>query len=94
MSTTAIRLSDELKQRVSRVAESMGTTSHGFILEAIREKTGQLEQQARLHEVADQRHAGMIATGGAVAWSDMRRYMEDRLAGKAPAHPAARKLAP
>lgn len=55
MSTTTIRLPDDLKTRIAAAAVRTGTTSHNFILEAIAEKADQEE---------------------------MRRYLEDRLAGK------------
>src|SRR3546814_4125412 len=38
MSTTTIRLPDELKARIAEAAKRAGTTSHNFILEAIAEK--------------------------------------------------------
>jgi predicted transcriptional regulator len=47
MSTTTIRLPDELKARVARAAKRAGTTAHGFIVEAIAEKTGQGGQTSR-----------------------------------------------
>lgn len=43
MSTTTIRIPDELKARVAAVAEQAGVTSHSFILQAIAEKTQQEE---------------------------------------------------
>ena len=52
MSTTAIRLSEELKARVARAARRTGTTVHGFILEAIAEKTDQVERRADFHDEA------------------------------------------
>ena len=93
MSTTTIRLSDDLKTRVSRAAERAGTTTHSFILNAIAEKTELEERRADFHAVADQRHAGLVASGKTVAWSEMRRYLENRVAGKAARRPAAKKLA-
>lgn len=93
MSTTTIRLSDDLKTRVSRAAERAGTTTHSFILNAIAEKTELEERSADFHAVADQRHAGLVASGKTVAWSQMRRYLEDRVAGKAARRPTAKKLA-
>ena len=39
MSTTTIRLPKDLKERLVRAADRAGTTPHGFILEAIAEKT-------------------------------------------------------
>jgi predicted transcriptional regulator len=92
MSTTTIRLSDELKARVSRAAERAGTTAHGFILNAIEEKADQDEHRVDFHDVADRRYAAIAATGKTVPWTEMRRYLEDRLAGKSTAHPTAKKL--
>ncbi len=54
MTTTTIRLSDELKARVSKAAKRAGTTSHSFIPEAIAEKTAQAEQRADFDSVAEQ----------------------------------------
>lgn len=82
MPTTTIRLSDELKARVNAVAKRVGTTAHGFILDAIAEKTAQEERRADFDTVADERHANILATGKTIPWQDMRRYLEDRIDGK------------
>ena len=93
MSTTTIRVPEELKARVVQAAERAGTTSHGFILEAIAEKAERDEQRSDFHDTADRRYAGIVAGGKTVAWSEMRRYLEDRLAGQNKSPPVARKLA-
>lgn len=94
MSTTTIRLPDDLKARVARAAKRAGTTAHSFILTAIAEKAEQEERRADFHNVADQRYAGIADSGRTVAWSEMRRYLEDRLDEKPRrARPAAKKLA-
>ncbi len=93
MSTTTIRLSEELKARVARAARRAGTTPHGFILEAIAEKADQAERRAGFQDEAERRYAALAASGKAIPWSEMRRYLEDRIAGRAAARPAARKLA-
>lgn len=41
MPTTTIRLPEDLKARVAAAAKRSGTTAHGFILEALTEKTKQ-----------------------------------------------------
>lgn len=46
----------------------------------------------RLSE-AERRYAALAASGKAIPWSEMRRYLENRIAGRAAARPAARKLA-
>jgi predicted transcriptional regulator len=93
MSTTTVRLPDDLKARVSAAAERAGTTAHSFILEAIAEKADQAECRAEFHDVADKRYADLLASGKTIAWTKMRSYLEDRIAGKTVARPVAKKRA-
>lgn len=92
MSTTTIRLPDELKARVAEAAKQAGTTSHNFILEAIAEKADLAAQQAAFHAVADQRYAEFLESGMSIPWEDARAYLKARIAGKAVKRPTARKL--
>jgi len=94
MSTTTIRLPDDLKARVAAAARRAGTTAHGFILEAIAEKTDEEERRSDFHDVAEMRYAEIVASGKTIPWSEMRTYLDNRLAGKKPRRPTARKLAP
>lgn len=93
MATTTIRLSEELKARVARVAQRAGTTSHGFIVEAIAETAERAERRGDFDAIAERRFAEIIASGKTVPWSEMRRYLEDRVAGKKGVRPVVRKLA-
>ncbi|MDB5926179.1 MAG: hypothetical protein JWN13_5115 [Betaproteobacteria bacterium] len=93
MSTTTIRLPQELKKRIARAAERAGTTAHGFILEAIAEKAQQEELRAEFQDTAERRYAGIVASGKTVPWSEMRRYLERRVAGKKTVRPKLRVLA-
>ncbi len=92
MSTTTIRLPDELKARVAEAAEQAGTTSHNFIIEAIAEKADLAAQRADFEAVADQRYAEFLETGLSIPWEEARTYLLDRLAGKTSKRPVARKL--
>ena len=93
MSTTTIRLPDDLKARVAAAAELAGTTSHNFILQAISEKTAQEELHRDFNAVAESRYAKIVATGKTIPWHAMRSYLESHMAGKTEAvRPAARKL--
>lgn len=93
MSTTTIRLPDDLKARISVAAKQAGTTAHAFILEAIAEKAEQIERRADFDAVAEARYAEIVATGKTIPWQEMRGYLEARVAGKATKRPVARKLA-
>jgi predicted transcriptional regulator len=93
MSTTTIRLPQALKERVARAAERAGTTTHGFILEAIAEKANQEELRAEFQDTAERRYAAIVASGKTVPWTEMRRYLERRVAGKKSVRPKPRALA-
>src|SRR3546814_5024870 len=75
MSTTTIRLPDELKARIAEAAKRAGTTSHNFILEAIAEKADLAERRADFDAVAEQRYARIFTTGKTIPWSEMRDYL-------------------
>lgn len=93
MSTTTIRLPEALKARIAAAAKRAGTTSHNFILEAIAEKADQEERRTEFNQIAEERYARIVATGKTIPWSEMRSYLEDRVAGGKARRPAARKLA-
>lgn len=90
MSTTRIRLPEDLKARIAKAAERTGKTTHGFILEAIAEKVELEEHRAGFDATADTRFANIIACGETIPWADMRQYLEDRLAGKQVLRPVPR----
>lgn len=93
MTTTTIRLPEDLKARVAAAAKRSGTTAHGFILEAIAEKTRQAESRADFDAVAEERYAGIVSSGKAIPWAEMRKYLEARVSGEPARRPVARKLA-
>jgi len=93
MSTTTIRLPKDLKTRIAAAAEHAGMTAHGFILEAIAEKADRAARSADFLDTAEKRYANIVASGKTVPWSEMRRYLERRLAGSRASHPKPRPLA-
>ena len=93
MSTTTIRLPDDLKEKVARAAKRAGTTSHNFILEAIAEKAELSEQRNSFLSVAESRYKAIVASGRTIPWADMQRYLKGKAAGKKIIRPAAKKLA-
>ncbi|MEO6065494.1 MAG: CopG family transcriptional regulator [Lysobacterales bacterium] len=92
MSTTTVRLPADLKKRVARAAKRAGTTSHGFILEAVAQQTHAQELRDEFHAIADARFAGIVATGKSVSWAVMRGFLEKRARGESAARPRTRKL--
>jgi len=92
MPTTTIRLEDDLKDRVAAAAERTGRTSHAFILDAIEQTVAQAEFDAELKRVAGARWKNLVAKGESVGWSDAKRYLEARAAGKRATRPTPRKI--
>lgn len=93
MSTTTIRLPDDLKEKIARAAKREGVTAHSFILEAIAEKAALAERRNDFLSVAESRYADIVATGKTIAWADMQRYLRDSVSGKKATRPSAKKIA-
>ena len=91
MSTTTIRIEDDLKARVAAAAERAGTTAHAFILDAIEQTVEQAEQEEEFHRIADQRWASLLDSGKTVPWEEAKAYVTARARGERPRKPSARK---
>ncbi len=92
MSTTTIRLPEELKASVAAAAERAGTTEHDFILRSIAEKIDHERRLDEFYDEADQRYAEIVATGETISGDDIRGDLQKRLAGETPDFPSARKF--
>ena len=92
MSTTTIRLPDDLKEKVANAAERAGKTSHAFILDAIAARIEEDRHREDFEEVAEKRFAAIVASGKTIEWAQMRRYLEARMTGKPARRPSARKF--
>lgn len=90
MSTTTIRLEDELKARVAAAAERTGKTAHAFMLDAIARTVEQVELDDDFHRIADERWARVLATGATVPWDSAKAYLEARSRGEQARKPVAR----
>lgn len=92
MSTTTIRLPDDLKEKVANAAKRAGKTAHAFILDAIAARIDEDRRREDFEELAEKRFAAILASGKTVEWPQMRRYLEARLTGKPARRPSPRKL--
>nr|WP_316642189.1 CopG family transcriptional regulator [uncultured Roseateles sp.] len=91
MSTTTIRIEEELKARIGFAAERAGKTAHAFILDAIAQTVEQAEREADFHQAADQRWEEILAGGKTLSWDDTRAYLEARAAGQTAQRPRSSK---
>jgi predicted transcriptional regulator len=89
----SLRVPENVKKRVARVAARRDTTSHAFMLEAIREKVEDEEARIAFYEQAKGRLARMKKTGLAVPANEVFDYLHERAKGGKPVRPKARTIA-
>ncbi len=89
----SLRVPDDVKRRVAKLAESQEMTAHGFMLKAIREKLEAEEARAAFHAEARRRLARMKKSGRGIPASEVFDYLRDRAKGGKPSRPKARRIA-
>ena len=91
MSTTTLRLPEELRARIAKLAEASGRTPHSLMLDAIAQKVEEEELRASFHAEADSRFTEMMESGVGIPWHDMRAYLRTRASAKTARPPKARR---
>ena len=91
MSTTTIRIDEQLKHRIADAASSSGQTSHAFVLAAIESTLEQTERSNAFHGDAEARWAELLASGQSVPWDKARAWLKMRGEGKSLVKPRGRK---
>ena len=89
----SLRIPENVKKRVARLAARRDTTSHAFMLEAIREKVEDEEARIAFYELAKGRLGRMKVTGLALPAGEVFEYLRERAKGGKPARPKARAIA-
>jgi predicted transcriptional regulator len=85
MSTTTLRIDDQLRERIARLAQSLGQTPHNFMVEALAQKADEAEWRLSMQQDAFQRDQALKAGEPGVEWHEMRTYLQERLkAGELP----------
>jgi predicted transcriptional regulator len=82
MSTTSLKLSDDLKSRAAAVAQERGVTPHAFMVEAIAVATAVAEQRAAFVAEALGAQAQMIDSGKGFDADDVHAWLRARAAGQ------------
>jgi len=91
MPTTTIRLPEDLKGRIAQAAARNDTSPHAFMLDALAESVAADERRQAFVDTAERRYGNIIATGMTIPWSEMRSYLEDRVADRPTTRPRARR---
>ena len=90
MSTTSLKLSDELKQRAVAAAEKKGVSPHAFMVDAIDQAATAAERRASFVSEAQAAREQMLKTGKGYDASEVHAYLKARIAGNQSAKPKAR----
>lgn len=90
MTTTSLKLPDDLKQRAVAAAKEQGVTPHAFMVEAIRVAATAAEQRAQFVAAGVASRAEALQSGKGFAADEVHAYLRDRAQGQAPARPKAR----
>jgi predicted transcriptional regulator len=82
MTTTSLKLPDELKARAAAIAQQRGVTPHAFMVEAIAMATAAAEQRAAFVAEALGARAQMIDSGKGFDADDVHAWLQARAAGQ------------
>jgi predicted transcriptional regulator len=86
----SLRVPENVKKRIAKLAKAQDLTPHGFMLEAIREK---LEAEEARAADAKRRLARMKKTGTGIPAEEVFEYLKRRAEGRAAERPRPRKIA-
>ena len=90
MSTTSLKLPDELKRRAIAAAEQQGVSPHAFMIHAIDQATTVAEQRASFISDAQTAREQMVATGKGYDAKEVHAYLKARLSGNKTVKPKAK----
>lgn len=79
MSTTTIRLPEDLKATVTQLARLQGKTTHAYILEALAAKADMDSKAAGFEAEAEARLHRIKAGGKTLKWDDVKKSVRTKL---------------
>ena len=89
----SLRVPENVKKRIAKLAKAQDLTPHGFMLEAIREKLEAEELRTAFNADAKRRLARMKKTGTGIPAEEVFEYLKRRAAGRTAERPKPRKVA-
>jgi predicted transcriptional regulator len=79
MSTTSLKLPEDLKQRAASLALELGVTPHAFMVDAIRKAAAAAEKHAEFVAQAKTARKNMLATGKGFAANEVHLHLRERI---------------
>jgi predicted transcriptional regulator len=90
MSATSLKLPEDLKRRIARLAANAGQTPHAFMVDALSREAERSELRARFAADAAESEREALESGKAYALDVAFNYLEARVAGTKLRRPRAR----
>ena len=91
--TTTLKLPEELKSRIAKLAECAGKTQHAFMVEALEAETQRSELRRDFVGSALRAEQEIAQYSQVYSMDAAHRYFSDKLAGKSVRKPKATMLA-
>jgi predicted transcriptional regulator len=90
MAATSLKLPDDLKQRIERLAGAANKTPHAFMVEVLSQEAERAELRERFAVAAATAEKETMGSGKAVSLGAAFDYLEARVAGKSVRRPRER----
>ena len=90
MSATSLKLPDDLKRRIAKLAASTGQTPHAFMVDALAREAQRSELRQRFAAEAAESEREALGNGKTQSLDATFDYLAARIGGKKPRRPRAR----
>jgi predicted transcriptional regulator len=90
MTATSLKIPEDLKRRIERLAEAANKTPHAFMIDVLSQEAQRAELRERFAEDAAISEKEAMESGKAVPVAAAFDYLEARAAGKSVRRPRAR----
>jgi len=90
MSTTSLKLTDELKGRAVAAAQSKGVSPHAFMVAAIDQAATAAEHRASFVSEAQAARRSTLESGKGYGADDVHAYLRSKISGGKSAKPKAK----
>src|SRR3546814_760156 len=90
VSTTSLKLPEDVKQLAAAAAKQQGVTPHAFMVDAIRAAATNAERRAQFVADAVASRTEAVKSGKGYAAAEVHAYLRDRAQGKSTAKPRAK----
>jgi predicted transcriptional regulator len=87
---TSLKLPDDLKRRIDRLAAAAQTTTHAFMVEALAREAERSELRERFAADAARSERESLASGQSIGLASAFDYLDKRVAGAKARRPRAR----